>query len=575
MKNNYLIICVFVFCWSILFSKFHYMHAETNFPSEDVDGIEEIVVVGTDGRVYVYDYDGELVFQSSQTGWVDVAVADLNGDGDKEIIAVGQNRIKVYDPQKIGSELYRFETTYTSNDGSFTKVGTGHFVGGDGQIDIAVMLSVEETQSRLIIYNMPHTKPVQDVLFESTNWQEFAIGDYDGDDDDDFALIDWYGGYLPNNRSWFELRKGHDPSQLLDDENNASKISSRRWFDIASGNFVKDNGKTEWVALRADDDEGDNHTIAQQWDGNDIVDVWGWDEPIDDDGSLDVTQFEFVATADFRNDDDDQVVMLRNVDKGVSLQFGKIGSIIWATTSGLGTGWLNLAAGNLDSDDDDSQGYKEAVIIKENLIRVFLKPQAGVGGDSSYLDCSQEDNCLDIGGSFNGALAVGDLGVHFQMETAEPYAVSPVTIGRRVGVSETVPSQTVFVHGEKETGTSLKWGAAIIPDYLVQSFKRDFEQNPNLSLSITPHGVEYKTDEKSVTVPNLPWMTLSAFTGTTPSTITAIFSNTHHGSPLLETKKLHAMIIFIQKDIPNDRFRYIDVTVVVLSDKIYIPIVIK
>lgn len=70
-------------------------------------------------------------------------------------------------------------------------------------------------------------------------------------------------------------------------------------------------------------------------------------------------------------------------------------------------------------------------------------------------------------------------------------------------------------------------------------------------------------------------MALSAVTGTTPSTVTAYFSDTYAGSPIANPAPYNATILVYQTDIPNDRFRYVDVTVLVAGGQVYLPLLIK
>jgi uncharacterized repeat protein (TIGR01451 family) len=369
--------------WSSVWS----VSIDTTIPA--MGGVEEIVVVGIDGYVYAYDYQGNLVFKSPEGGWNHVATADLNNDGDKEIIAVGANTVKVYDPQVIGTS-FNFSATYTANIGQFTRVGTGNLISNDANPEIALLRSVGG-EGYIVIYDPPDTSPKVNQRF-LVDWRDFAIGDYDGDEDDDFALIYWNPNGPSGFKNLMELREGHDPSERLEGSSENFQTSDSEWFDIATGNFRTDNGKrVEWVGSQ---NLGDN-IIAQKWKDQKIQKLWG--RP---------TAFTFVAAADFRGEGMDQVGMLRNVSgDNVSLRFVNHDGIGWADVRNLGTGWLNLAAGNVDAETT----YQEAVILKNDLIRVYLRAQ-GIAAD---MDCSNEHECLEITGSFNGALALGDLGNEF------------------------------------------------------------------------------------------------------------------------------------------------------------------
>lgn len=537
--------------------------AEGDSTQANTDGVDEIIVVGTDGYVYAYSaVTGQQIFKSPESGWKLVATADFNGDGDAEIVAVNDNTIKVYDPQVISS-TFSFETTY-NHTGNFSTVGTGDFW-NDGSPDIALIFDAGTTNKHIIIYNLPSTSPAVDKTFLMAD--NFAIGDYDGDGDDDFALIAWNDSNPTGAKSWFELRKGKTPDQLLDNNNNAGVYNDSQWFDVASGTFDTGNGaKQEWVGAQ---NLGNNLTV-QKWTGSSISTIWTLG-----------TAFNFVAADNFRGDSDniDQVVMLRNVTSGTNLQFAKNG-IVWASISGLGTGWLNLAAGNLDGETT----YHEAVAIKSNLIRVYLRPQAGSGGESTYLDCSTADNCFEsfaLTSSLNGALAVADVGVTF--DTIEPFTVSPTNISASPELSQTVPTATFAINGDTAANEPLTWRAYILPyDARVVAYANSiFRTEANLNLTITPRGIEYVRPNNVGVIPTVDWLALSSatggpdsyITGTTPATVTVTFSDTFAASPL-GTAGLHRAIIQVQ-NMDSLETKSIPVSVFVAGAKLYLPLVIK
>jgi hypothetical protein len=533
------------------------------------DGIDEIVVVGADGYVYAYRYDGELVFKSSEGGWSYVTTGDLNRDGDHEIVAVGGSKIKVYDPQIAGEE-YKFEANYTGSTGTFKKVEVGKFVGDDDRLDIALLRSLGGTVSRIIIYDTTNVNPTKDVEFKYTDWRDFTIGDYDGDGDDDFALIYWNANYPSGSRNWFELRKGHDPLKKLQDTNNAGTYSNDQWLDVASGNFVTDNGdRLEWAVTR---NREDKEIVVHKWEDKKIREVW----------SFNTDTYDFITTADFRGDGDDQVAMLRNTTSGVSLQLARSGDDKfkpWSSISGLGTGWLNLAAGNLDTDAGNPSTnlkYKEVVIIKSNLIRVYLRPHVGQDGESAYLDCNVSGNCFEdfaLASSLNGELAVGDLGVSF--EKIDPFEVIPRAVGYTVVQSQTIPPFNFYVYGESTLTDPINWAAVVVPNLDSLFIKELAARDSNLSLTITKQGLSYESTLGSGQLPTIPWMTLNAYTGTTPSTVTVNISDTYPGSPVFEPDAYVATILILKSDLSDDPLRYIDVSIIVNAKKVYLPLIIR
>ncbi len=539
--------------------------AEGGSTQANTDGTDEIVVVGTDGYVYAYNINGEQIFKSSENGWKLVATADFNGDGDAEIVAVNDNTIKVYDPQIVGS-AYSFDATYNGGTGRFTTVGTGDFW-NDGSPDIALIFDAGTTNKHIVIYNVPSTTPAVDKTFLMAD--NFAIGDYDGDGDDDFAIIAWNSNNPSGAKSWFELRQGKNPEQRLNnDDADAGVYTDSQWFDVAAGSFDTGNGaRVEWVGSQ---NLGDNLTV-QKWTGSSISTIWKLTTP-----------FNFVAADNFRGDSDniDQVAMLRNVTGGTSLQFAKNG-IIWASISGLGTGWLNLASGNLDSEST----YREAVAIKSNLIRVYRRPQAGSNGESTYLDCTTPDNCFEsfsLASSLNGALAVADIGVTFDI--VEPFSVSPTNISASTELSQTIAAKTFNIYGDTADNTPITWRAYILPyDARVAAYANNlFRTEANLNLTITPRGIEYlRPNSPNGVIPTVDWLTIgssgaepgSYITGTTPATVTVTFSDTFAASPL-GTAGLHRALIEVQ-NMDTLETTPVIVSVFVAGAKLYLPLVLK
>ncbi len=556
-KNIQKLFVIFFAAFAMVFAATGWLaYAEEGSIDANIDGIDEMVVVGTDGYIYAYNSEGTQIFKSPESGWTLVATADFNGDGDDEIIAVGGNNIKVYDPQVVGS-AYSFNATFSDGD-SFTAVEIGDF-SNDGSPDIALLRSYGGTTSHIVVYDLPNTTPVKDAEFTLTDWDTMAVGDYDSDGDDDFALTYWNSSYPNNLKSWFEIYRGDDPTQKI-----VGHYSNSVWFDIASGNFDTANGnQMEWVGSQ----NLSPNLAVQKLNGSNIANIWSLG-----------TAFNFVATADFRGEGDDQVAMLRNVGSGVSLQFAK-NSTVWSSLSGLGSGWLNLSAGNLDGEAT----YKEAVTIKSNLIRVFLQPQAGSGGSSTYLDCATAGNCFDItpAATLNGALAIGDLGIY----QTSAYRITINNVAKSAVLSQTISSDTFNIYGKTALQEPVTWRAFILPaSARVTTYANTlFRTDPNLDFSITQDGFAFNSTLGAGTFPTVEWVAMTDtlhldyadyLTGTTPATITLVFSNTYAGSPLASNGSYQASLYIENMETPGS-FTLIPISVVVASNRIYLPLVIK
>lgn len=546
--------------------------AVTLSANANTDGMDEIVVVGNDGYVYVYNITGTQVYSSPENGWEHVATGDFDGNGDYEIVAVGGDKIKVYDPQVVGTE-FSFDVTYTPRSGctggTFTKVGTGDFW-NDGKDDIALIRSRNKSgdygRSCIVIYSPASDTNVKvEDNFDYTNWGDFAIGDYDGDDDDDFALIYWNDDYPSGTRNWVELRKGSDPEDKLNDKNAAGSYSNSQWFDIVSGYFTTTNSsRDKWAGSQ----NLDKQIVVQRWNGTEIVDVWSMG-----------TAYNYLAAGNFRGESYDQLAMLRNVSSGTSLQFAKNGKV-WASVSGLGKDWLNIASGNLDTET----AYKELVIMKSNLMRIYRITQS----TSDYLDCSSASECFQNfelpASGLRSDLAVADLGKTFAV--IEPYKISTLNIARTVEQTQTVPGATFYIYGDKAVKTPIEWVAWLVP---VDSFypKEQFVKNlTRLSRETDGQELTLMDAQRALGLDSaaaeVNWMQMSKqgglpgnpLSGTTPSTITVTFSNTNYGSPIHETGAYKASILIVRKDLLG-QYSSVDVMVLVAGTEIYIPLVEK
>lgn len=84
--------------------------------------------------------------------------------------------------------------------------------------------------------------------------------------------------------------------------------------------------------------------------------------------------FTLLAPGDLNGDGDDEVLLLRSVDNISVLQMTMrniSGSSMRAfEPAGLGPGWFNIAAGDLDGD-----GRDEPVILRQTMARFYPQPE--------------------------------------------------------------------------------------------------------------------------------------------------------------------------------------------------------
>ncbi|MFQ5613821.1 MAG: FG-GAP repeat domain-containing protein [Anaerolineae bacterium] len=524
---------------------------------------DEIVVIGQDGKVYglVYSHelnkDPELLvgFISSDAGWTDVATGDFNGDGDHEIVAIGSTLVKVFDPG--GSTTAASFTSSSGSSEAWTQVTTGD-TNNDGQDEI-ILLRPDGSGGNVTIFSPTNSTATAWTTLENvdflTNWRDVAVADFEGNSNDDLLLLFFQS---PNNL--VELREGDAPQNLLDSNQNASSLTTdQEWFDIVAGQIVA-GGRAEWAATRSKADT----LLAQQWTGTAISTV----------GSINyATPFEKLALGDVYGDGDKEVIGLRNISNDTGVQVWNPAGPQYAFVLGesIGTGWLGVAAGNVDKDSQqtsESKPYEEIILVKSNLIRIYTVAQAN-------------NTFFDFSGSYLGPVAVGNLGIEGQ----EPFNVSVTTITRVAAISDTIiPAENFTIRGESASQTPINWQAVVIPAYSWPSLQNAIAKDPAIELTITPNGLRYQGQLGPQSIPAVDWVKLTysgqsasgggAITGTTPSTVTTEFIT---NTSLMTVGTYNATILIDSGPDSSDRFKTIDVVANIFAqvDRQYIPILLK
>jgi hypothetical protein len=165
------------------------------------------------------------------------------------------------------------------------------------------------------------------------------------------------------------------------------------------------------------------------------------------------------------------------------------------------------------------------------------------------------------------------LGINFEQPTT--YKVSISTIDRSVEQTQTVAPAQFSISGKTPSNEPLTWGAIVLPDLGTANFRQALQENPNLSFTVTSQGLQYESPDGLQNLPEVTWVGLSQDTGTTPATVTVTFSDTNFGSPLHDPQIYQATILVWQNEIPDDRFRFVDVAVLVSRSKVYVPLIRK
>lgn len=346
----------------------------------------EIVFIDNQGVIRVFDPQTPpdmppLIFRSPEEDfpWFDVAVDDLNGDGDDEIVAIAYYNqsgiVKIYDPvvntavlnptQQYGGVYWEllFETQVV---GEPILILTGEFDDNPATREI-VIVSLEPDNSgasRIQILAQPAPPfngrtwiPLTDVRFGAVV-TSIATGDLDGDGRDDLAVVARDVGRLSILR--------RDASNVLG-AYWSSVSDSRPWTDVAIGKVATGPTLPELVAVRRAAPPLAS-LVVQRY------------KPIDD--LEDVLLREHlpaprqVILADVKGGStEQQIFMLRDVpetDMRPRLFNSRTGSganLVFEVRLDSDNGYRVVAAGDVDGDEKD-----ELVLLRDSGILIFTEP---------------------------------------------------------------------------------------------------------------------------------------------------------------------------------------------------------
>jgi hypothetical protein len=168
----------------------------------DGDPFKEIVAGGSDGRVHVLNHDGTFVPgwpKTTQPGLVhSPAIADLDGDGQAEIIA-GQEptsstrESNLYAWHRDGTLVTGWPITYPTVGSYGFCPGAVADLDGDGRPDVATSRDGYYAMNAYSPDGAPVAGfPKPTITFGASAANAPAVGDLDGDGLLEMAWIDWY-----------------------------------------------------------------------------------------------------------------------------------------------------------------------------------------------------------------------------------------------------------------------------------------------------------------------------------------------------------------------------------------------
>jgi hypothetical protein len=374
-------------------------------PSQDPD--EEIVYIDGDGVIRVLDTrvtggNPEIKWFSPDNGWRDFTLGDVNNDGDLEIIAIGggssNGKLAVFDPvvssgvinpeQKINEVPW--DTLYrTDVPGSPQLVAAGEFdinLPGD-EIIYLYELRDEDKENRddrlrLIALKADSPTPTGRGWQEhfrlnfSEEWKDIAVGNLDGRDTDEFALVSEESANM----------------QVWRVDGGAKRIyeygsTSRAPKAVAIGHWRA--GSKAYLGWTRGAEPPLAAFLVQEWDRDDEFDDVA-DEAFDPSPRI-------IFFAQINDNDDEEVVLLRTVPGNVNsprmIVRGRNDDDIPSELElrlDSDNGYRAGAAGDVDGD-----GFDEIVLIRDNRILVFY--EADRSDRTNSYDLSTNRSSVEVG----------------------------------------------------------------------------------------------------------------------------------------------------------------------------------
>jgi hypothetical protein len=341
----------------------------------------EIVYIDNNGVIRVIDThqvgsSPPVTWFSPVSGWYELALGDVNNDGDMEIIAVGGNssdtyRFAIYDPivrqgnndGTIGgipwAKLYESALPFRP-----LMAAAGNFDNAVAGDELLISMAVpegdgpeEDDLGRLDVYKATNaTTPdgrnwtihIGPKYYNDT-WTRASVGDVIPGDEEEIAIVSEDTSNLEAHRFTGGFRRIGDPDG--------------DYKDAAIGNVI-DAGGMELAAVREQDPPGLS-LLVWQWSvaDNDWVDSFDRNDSFD-------PQPRRMALADVNGNGDDEIFMLRNFDgdgaRLLSRNRGSDGAVNFEEPLDDDNGFRTLTGGDLDGD-----GRDEVILIRDDEMRIY------------------------------------------------------------------------------------------------------------------------------------------------------------------------------------------------------------
>lgn len=360
---------------------------------------DEIIYIDAAGYIRVYDPRQPnnvpaVAFRSPDDGWLDAAVGDVNGDGDDEIIAIGEQSgaggvaylLKVYDPvialgpvppDQVINGIYWEELYATILPGRPLLVETGNFDAVSTTAELVVIYVDPNSATSTVVqfFSQPLEPfdgrtwlPLTDVVAPEL-WSDVATGNLDGAGVDELALVNEDLGALRVYR--LEANNVLNPFFI-------SESDTKPWSDMAIGNVDFELVLPELVAVR---------NAAPPLPAL-VVQRYKSPDTFEDVGVRDLLPSpRVVFLADVTGDGDEEMYLLRDVPDGDArprLFISNLGiDAPFAFESPLDSdnGYRYGAGGDIDGDGKD-----ELAVVRDTGFRVFETPESNTNSYTVTLE---------------------------------------------------------------------------------------------------------------------------------------------------------------------------------------------
>lgn len=410
--------------------------------------VEELVILTREGRIQVHDVSAangtpQILWQSPDTGWTDVATGDFNGDGDDEILASRGGEARVFDPVQIpGRPVVVFAQLLTGF--VWEQMATGD-VNGDGRDEIILTRNTNEQIGnnqiieRLQVFAPNDTATGWTLILDDPTevpWRKLATGDVDADAREELMSIRSLGvGPGNENRlSVWNWNPGNSWNFLSN-----SDLYAGRWLAVQAGKaIIEGNNRSQIIATRGDVSGSQDSYLVFRCCNEPLeaIERERYNPP-----------FTWIALGDVNDSGDEEVFLLRNASNTgspgfvalIGINYGSDPTVPFQTLQGEGR-FNGIQAGDTDND-----GRAEVVIMSANEYRVYTQPASNTNSVSYFGNYAT-----------SGVFAIGDV---FSRPPGPALALSVSSIDLTLQAGQGA-SRTVEVTNSGDS-TVLNWTASV------------------------------------------------------------------------------------------------------------------